>query len=114
MTIDPDSGEVVHRSDADGADFLDPHRGHDLAEVRDGGQLEVRVDGQVLWTTDADERYSIHGTWPSPDGAWVALQDSADRLLLVPADGSAEPVVWTEDVDGYATIVWRDVSAPDA
>ena len=112
VTVDPDTGAVEQRRDASGVGSTDPHGGRDRLETRHDDQLEVRVNGRVVWTVEADDRYEVRAAWPSPDGDRVVLQDSADRLLLVPADGSAPPVLWTEDVEPYATIVWRDAPAP--
>jgi hypothetical protein len=106
VTIDPASGEVLGSvgGHADEGYWREP-------EVRPGrardGRLEVRHDGVVLWSTEADDRYEVTAGWLSPDGAWVALQDSAERLLVVPTDGSAPPSVWADDVEPYATLVWR-------
>lgn len=114
VTFDPATGEEVAREDvseraSDGTWWpeadLGPVAPHD-------GTLEVRVDGEVVWRVEARDPYEVTAGWVSPDGAWVALQDSAERLLLVPADGSAPPAVAAEDVPAYATLVWRASPAP--
>jgi hypothetical protein len=78
----------------------------------EGGRLVVRDGGTVLWSVAARGSYEVAAGWTSPDGRWVALQDTADRLLLVPADGSRDPVVWAEDLDPFVPIVWRGKELP--
>jgi hypothetical protein len=78
------------------------------SRVGGGDDLEVRLDdGTVLWRTAAHDSYRISGGWPSPDGQFVTLLDDAERLLIVPADGSQEPRIWAEDVDGWYQLVWQ-------
>jgi hypothetical protein len=101
--------------------YVDPRSGNDLStepapgdggplvaagvrtEARDG-TLTVRAesDGTVLWTVHAAEDYRIQTGSRSPDGAWFALVDSVGRLLIVPADGSAPPAVWSKNA-GFST-----------
>ncbi len=57
----------------------------------------------VLWRVDAPENYRVESGAPSPDGRWFALTDTAGRLLLVPADGSASPSVWATGVGASGT-----------
>ncbi|MEX1176937.1 MAG: hypothetical protein WEB09_00615 [Nitriliruptor sp.] len=102
----PDLEAIGDRHTSPRPDVVGP-----AAAGRDG-ELEVRLDGRTLWSVEADERYEVTGGWRSPDGAWVALLDSADRLLLVPADGSAPPVVWSEDVEPHVDLVWRGTQVP--
>jgi len=61
------------------------------------------ADYHVLWRVDAPSNYRVESGTPSPDGRWFALMDSAGRLLLVPADGSASPTVWAEGVGGNSS-----------
>jgi len=56
------------------------------------------ADYHVLWRVDAPSNYRVESGTRSPDGRWFALTDSAGRLLLVPADGSASPTVWATGV----------------
>jgi hypothetical protein len=111
VTIDPATGEVLGARSGDDELGWWPEPELGPTNVRDG-RLEVRHDGAVLWSTEAHGGYEVTAGWLSPDGRWVALQDGAERLLVVPADGSAPPTVWAEDVEPYATLVWR--GAPPA
>jgi hypothetical protein len=113
-TVDPQTGTVVDRVDAAEPEGDGWWPVSDLGPAgpdRDG-RLEVRYRGTAVWSVEAHGDYEVTAGWGSPDGRWVALQDSADRLLLVPADGSAAPAVWAEDVEGYSPLVWRGDSLP--
>jgi hypothetical protein len=110
VTLDPATGDAVARRDVsddpgDESWWVEPDI--DTVTVRDG-TLEVELDGEVLWRVETRDPYEVTSGWVGPDGDWVVLQDSADRLLLVPADGSAPPAVLAEDVSAYATLVWRE------
>lgn len=74
---------------------------------RTGGDLVVHVDGVVVWRTPALEAYEVREAQLSADGGTVLLQDTADRLLLVPADGSAPPRVWATDVSSWTSLAWE-------
>jgi hypothetical protein len=111
-TVDATTGETVaRREDTDELGWPDPDV--DGARVVDG-RLVVRDGGTELWSVAARGSYEVVGGWTSPDERWVALRDTADRLLLVPADGSSDPVVWADDLDPYAPLVWRGEDAPGA
>jgi hypothetical protein len=105
VTVDATTGETIARGAGD-ADGMWPEPDIDAAWVEDG-RLVVRDGSTELWSVAASGSYEVTAGWTSPDGRWVALQDSADRLLLVPADGSREPVVWAEAVETYTPLVWR-------
>jgi hypothetical protein len=110
-TVDARTGETIARRD-DGDDASAwPEPDVDAARVEDG-RLLVRDGSTELWSVAARGGYEVLAGWTSPDGRWVALQDAADRLLLVPADGSAAPVVWAEDIEGHSPIVWRGDTLP--
>jgi hypothetical protein len=114
VTIDPATGEELASVSADGASdpgWPEPELGPSVVRA---GRLEVRYDDQVLWSTEARDPYEVTAGWVSPDGTWIALQDTAERLLVVPADGSAPPQVWAEDVSPYVPIVWRGTSGTGA
>lgn len=83
---------------------------------RDDGRITVRLpegpaddhlDAPVLWAGEAPRSYDIVTAVPAPDGSVVALGDNAGRLLVVPADGSSPPRVWTEQVPRYTEYVWQ-------
>jgi hypothetical protein len=52
------------------------------------------ADYHVLWRVDAPANYRVESGARSPDGRWFAMTDTAGRLLLVPSDGTASPLVW--------------------
>jgi hypothetical protein len=108
--LDPETGEVVGRA-RDRA-WREPYD-HPVVwtEHRDG-ELTVRLDEDdtELWRVEVTDRYEIRTSATSADGAWVAMVDSADRLLLVPADGSAPPRVWNTDVASWQWPVWEGTS----
>jgi hypothetical protein len=109
LTVDPRTGETLDRTrvvldEEHEAWWLEPDVGP--VSPRDG-QLVVRYRNEVVWSVEADEPYEVTAGWASPDGRWLILQDSADRLLVVPTDGSAPPAVWAEDVDPWASVAWQ-------
>lgn len=105
VTVDADTGETVTRRTG-GDEVRWPEPDVDPARVEEG-HLIVRDGDTELWSVPARGSYEVTAGWTSPDGRWVALQDAADRLLLVPAEGSGAPVVWAENVDPYTPVVWR-------
>jgi hypothetical protein len=107
--IDPVSGDEVRRDRvADGGD-LDPHTQEVVTSRRRDGVLAVtRQDtGDVLWAVEAPDTYRVDSGTVSPDGDWIALVDSASRLLVVPGDGSTAPRVWAEEVPTWTVPVWE-------
>ena len=70
----------------------------------------MRVDGEVVWEVDAPDAYTIDAAQRSDDGRLVLLQDSARRVLVVPADGSAAPRVWLEDEASWRPLAWDRVA----
>lgn len=111
---DPVTGHEVRREAVGGDRDLSPPRDADVSARREDGELVVRRDDTdaVIWATSAPENYRINAGAVSPDGAWVAMFDSADRLLVVPADGSREPRVWVEDTPTWERPVWEGTSVP--
>ncbi len=114
LTIDPVSGQVLDRRHVNPERDVDrPESGERIEWVRsyrdDAGLLVVELEssGDVVWRLDAPDAYTINSGVRSPDRNWVALVDSARRLLVVPADGSADPAVWTDEFDSWQTIVWQ-------
>lgn len=112
LTVDPRTGATSSR-----AGILEP-AGH-VATVtrveRDDQHLRVilesgdSVEGAdvELWRTEAPDAYDVRASSRSLDGRWVALVDTADRLLVVPADGSSAPRVWASGVDHWQAPVWE-------
>lgn len=108
--IDPTTGEQVHREQvSEDRITATPHVGSAITSRERSGVVRVTLDdtGELLWEVSAPESYRVHTGSVSPDGRWVALVDSAQRLLLVPADGSAEPRVWSEDVPSWQAPIWE-------
>jgi hypothetical protein len=104
--LDPVSGEFVGRS-REGR-WEPPYEQPAAWTERRDGELIVRLDDDtVVWRVETTDRYEIRTSAISADGAWVAMVDSADRLLLVPADGSSPPRVWTEGVTAWQTPIWE-------
>lgn len=109
--VDVATGDVTTRP-AEGEDddgFRNPTA--ELRTERRDGVLTVEVEGSEVWTTPADEAYDVREAHVSADGTTVLLVDEADRLLIVPADGSAEPRVWTDQMPRYVTLAW-EAAAP--
>lgn len=109
--LDPDTGEAVEfRLDVEEDPWMGaPDEG--VWSRHEDGELVVRTaDDEVLWRVDAPRTYHVSAAARSPDGMWVAAVDAASRLLVLPADGSSEPRVWAEDVDGWTRLVWQDVA----
>lgn len=76
---------------------------------REDGALLVSVDSSrdVVWQVPAPAAYDVVAGARSPDGAFLALVDTADRLLVMPADGAQPPVVWAEGLASWQTPVWE-------
>jgi hypothetical protein len=109
QTRDPATGEVLSSRDLGG--YVDQPKD----EADDAGFTTDRVDGKlvlanrygsVVWETEADARYEIGSISVSPDDRWVAMTDSAERLLVVRTDGSEEPAIWATGVREWS---WRPV-----
>ena len=109
LEIDPDTGEVLGTRPEEPEESFREGRFGDLAvaSYRDRGDLVVVMDGTELWRVDAPDAYDIRGSAMSPDGRFVALTDTADRLLVLEADGSTPPRVWAEDVPSWNQLIWE-------
>jgi hypothetical protein len=108
--IDPTTGEVVGR--APDRPWREPYdQAVVWTEYRDG-ELIVRseADDTELWRVEASDRYELRSSAGSADGDWVAMVDSADRLLVVPADGTDAPRVWASDVADWQWPIWEGTS----
>ncbi len=114
--IDPATGEQQQRDEVDDPTGFETYRTSDITSRARSGTLRVTLDetGEVIWETDAHDGYRVQAGAVSPDGAWVAMVDSADRLLVVPADGSQPPRVWAEDVASWEAPVWEGTSLREA
>jgi hypothetical protein len=119
FALDPDTGErtVLERT-------VTPDHEPDPPAVteREDGRLILSLDHTppepmapeatrlgriVLWDVEAPQGYDVVRTLPSPDGTAIAIHDNADRLLVMPADGSAEPLLWHTDVPPRADLSWE-------
>lgn len=105
--VDPATGEVVDRRRVEHVDDAVPTESV-YAERRDGRLVVVRDrDRAVVWEVEAPDTYHVRSSAVSPDGGWVAMVDSAERVLVVPSDGSAPPRVWAEDVPSWQWLIWE-------
>jgi hypothetical protein len=111
--LDPETGEVLGR--ADDRAWREPFDQQVVWNEHRDGELIVRLDEDdtELWRVDSSDRYEIRASAASADGSWVAMVDSADRLLVVPADGSVGPRVWATDAAPWTWPVWEDTTWTD-
>jgi len=119
VLIDADSGSLLAR------EIVDPMSTERLPSPvysvvrttnRDGTFTVRLARGDVeLWSVEASTSYRIDVSAITADGTWVAMVDNARRLLVVPADGSAPPRVWVEDIgSSWDAIVWEGTgTVPD-
>jgi hypothetical protein len=105
VRVDPTSGATRR-----GPEDLDatgrPLPGSDLAVARDQGVLTVEVEGTVVWEVDAPAEYTVSWAQVDREGRLVLLRDRAGRWLVVPADGSDGPRLWTEEPGAWRSIAW--------
>lgn len=114
--IDPVTGAVVEEREAEARPLPIPERTlwHDgptseldgrTARVDSrGGEVRVTVTDpagrvEVLWASEAPQTYRMDGIRWSPDGEWLLLRDSLDRLLVLDAAGGSAPRVWVEEIE---------------
>lgn len=111
LVIDSTDGSVVSRRTVEDTATL-PDTEY-VRSSREDGRLVVSLElsGDVIWDVESPEAYRIEQGQRSPDGDWVAMSDSAQRLLVVPADGSTDPLVWVADFDTWQMVVWQDTRA---
>jgi hypothetical protein len=113
--IDPATGEVVGRYDREPDEWFEAGGGAVHSRHVDGTlTVTLRESGEVLWQVEAPESYGVNDGVLSPDGRFVVLIDQSERLLLVPADGSAAPRVWAEVEESWIRPVWEGSAVPDA
>lgn len=110
QTRDPATGRVLSSRNLVG--YLDKPEGEGIGsgytiEQRDGSLVVLGPTGTRIWEVSADARYEIGTLAASLDGEWVAMTDSAERLLVVRTDGSEPPAVWATGVREWS---WRQVT----
>lgn len=106
--IDPATGEVIAvRAQDAGAEPPGPPPADAVISYREDAALVVEHDGTELWRVTAPEGYDVHSSSVSPDARFIAMTDTADRLLVVPADGSHPPRIWADDVESWTIPVWE-------
>jgi hypothetical protein len=107
-TYDAETGELLSRTSVDVDRGGEYGRQVVWTERRDGALVvHLAADDTELWRTDAADRYDIESSALSADGDWAAMVDTAERLLVVPTDGSTAPRVWAEDVPGWQPPLWE-------
>lgn len=114
--IDPDTGQVVDQIDGEPEEWFGPGGGAIHSRNLDGTlTVTLRDSGVELWQVDAHENYDVNTGVLSPDGRFVVMVDRSERLLLVPADGSAAPRVWAEVDESWIRPVWEGstLTAPE-
>lgn len=113
--FDAETGEDVAQRTIGDPDVRDIHADTDVVtRTRDGTlTVSIRTTGQVVWETEVHDTYHVRTAVRSPDGDWVALLDSADRLVVVPSDGAEEPRVWAEGVTTWDGLVWEGTEPRD-
>lgn len=113
-TRDATTGEVLDSTAADGVTPVPPVTAG-IATERVDGRLVVTLGAtsHVLWDVKASRGYDIRSGVVSPDGDWVAMVDSMNRLILVPSVDSAAPIVWATgvEVSSWVCVVWEDAAA---
>lgn len=114
VTWDATTGDVVTREAVSGEDYQGS-QGSSVATFHRDGKLIVTLDagGRDIWTVDAQSGYDVRVGATSPDGDWVAMIDSGDRLLLLRLNGDDGPVVWAEGVTmSWTAPVWEGTKLP--
>ncbi|MFA9430871.1 hypothetical protein [Egicoccus sp. AB-alg2] len=106
-SVDPANGQVTGQH----ADTTDEPLGESAAvwTERDGDTLIVHdatTDAQV-WRVRAPDRYRIETSAYAPGEDWLAMVDTAGRLLVAPSDGSVPPRVWASDVPPWPGVAWE-------
>lgn len=80
------------------------------SDFRGAASVAVSLDGtrRVLWEVeDAPRDYHFQDAQWSPDGHWILVSDSAGRLIILAAEGPANPRLLVErDEDSYSMPAW--------
>lgn len=127
VVIDSETGTELARVPASPEDELDePRMGFEMAfdrieradgallatnsDFRGGASVAVSLDGtrRILWEVeDAPQDYQFQNAQWSPDGNWILVSDSAGRLIILAAEGPANPRLLVErNEDGYSVPGW--------
>jgi len=127
VLIDPATGEIVERIDTDVNGPEPLFERPDLARFDDSTLIvgsapmltRDRTDnGAVIWISrqgaprtvllevDGPRNYRFRTAIWSPDGNWVLVSDSLDRLLIVRATGDPTPRILVEDVQPWNRSAW--------
>lgn len=108
LEVDPATGDVLdtRAGDPDVERPLSPD-GQAVTTYTEGEELVAELEGTELWRVEAPDSYGLRSSSVSPDGRFVAMIDAADRLLVMPVDGSAAPRIWAESVDSWTVPVWE-------
>ena len=106
--VDPLDGQTVERSAFDIRTVELGPWSTVVGVERSGGTLTVRgEDGEVLWTLQAPDSYSINASARHPLTGDLVMLDAAGRLLVLRADDT-QPRVWATGLDQrYGEIVWQ-------
>lgn len=119
--VDPATGETIERvpfdlekraaepyrtgnstASADGSTvFTDGDRGNVRLVVRDS----AGTDRTILEAEGPKNYWFEWSTW-SPDGAWILVQDSEGRIIIIAAEGDPNPRILVEGVDGWMAAYW--------
>jgi hypothetical protein len=114
--VDVESGDVVETrtvgTGSPGIPLEEPgvreRDGAVLSVTRDGSAavVELREDGETdtVLRLDGPSGYSFWDVRWAPDGDWIAVLDSLDRVLVVSVEGDADARVWVEGAGGQ--IAW--------
>src|SRR5665811_910509 len=125
VLIDPASGEIVDRIDT-ALNGPEPLFKRPNATRLDGAVVTVGAmytadrsnNGAVIWVSrqgakamvllkvDGPRDYRFETAIWSPDGNWILVSDSLDRLLIVRADGDPTPRILVEDVQPWNRSAW--------
>lgn len=112
LEVDVRDGTV--RGSRPGTGQSGPTDVRELTVTREGEDLLVLgADGTELWRVTIPDTYRINRSSIAPDGTHAAFVDNADRLLVVPTDGTAPPRVWAQDVTSHPDLAWASERVDD-